>query len=457
MLQIYNSLTQKKSEFKPLVPGRVSIYVCGMTVYDYCHVGHARSLIVFDMIVRYLRAQGLQVNFVRNITDIDDKIIRRAQEKGVDSVQLSQDFIDAFHEDEASLNVISPDHEPRATEYVDQIITFIQTLIDKDFAYVTENGDVNFVVKKFKEYGKLSHRDVEKLISGARVAVDQSKRDPLDFVLWKPAKPGEPSWSSPWGDGRPGWHIECSAMSNDLLGQPFDIHGGGLDLKFPHHENEIAQSEAAHSCDFVKTWMHAGLVQINDEKMSKSLGNFFTIREVLAQYPAEVLRYFMLAAHYRSPVNYSKENLDAAQQALTRFYTALRELPVVSAAPENKYQQAFQKVMNDDFNTPEALAVLFDMAREINRLKEKSAPEKAAALGAQLRELAGVLGILQLDAETFLQGQVDVAAIDALIAEREQARRDKNWALSDEIRDRLAVMDIIIEDAAQGTKWRRKH
>ncbi len=456
MLSIYNTLTREKAPFKPITANKVNMYVCGMTVYDYCHVGHARVMVVFDTVVRYLREQGYDVTYVRNITDIDDKIIKRAQENGEDFAALTERFIDAMHEDERALNVLAPDKEPRATDSMPEIITMVQTLMDKGLAYVGDNNDVYYKVKSFEKYGCLSGKNIDDLQAGSRVAVADHKHDPLDFVLWKAAKAGEPAWDSPWGQGRPGWHIECSAMSTQSLGNHFDIHGGGMDLQFPHHENEIAQSEGATGETFVNLWMHNGFVRINDEKMSKSLNNFFTVRTVLENYPAEVLRYFILTSHYRSPLNYSNQNLDYAQQALTRLYTALRDLPKADAGHEGDFSERFYAAMDDDFNTSDALAVLFDLAREINRLKSEDL-EKAAAMGSLLRQLAQVLGILQGNADEFLQGanNAEVAEIEALIQKRNQARADKDWATADAVRDELQARQIILEDHAGGTRWRK--
>src|SRR3990167_4256917 len=383
---IYDSLTATKREFEPIIPGKVTIYVCGQTTYDYCHIGHARSMILFDMIVRYLRSQGYQVTYVRNITDVDDKIIKRATENHESCDVLTKRYIDIMHEDEKALGLFPVDHEPRATQFISQMISLIQTLVDEKTAYIAGNGDVCFSIRQCKDYGKLSKRDIEKLIAGARIDIGEGKKDPLDFVLWKLSKPNEPQWDSPWGKGRPGWHIECSAMVKALLGQPIDIHGGGMDLKFPHHENEIAQSECAYHETFANTWMHVGLLNINGEKMSKSLNNFFTIRDVLKEYPAEVIRYFMLSSHYRSPVDFSKENLHQCRQALMRLYTALRDLPeVVSDAGE--FSPLFHAAMQDDFNTSEALAVLFEMAKKINRLREQKEFAQAATLESALKKL----------------------------------------------------------------------
>lgn len=457
-LTIYNTLSKTKERFKPLKDNQVRMYVCGMTVYDYCHIGHARVMVAFDVVTRWLRHVGYDVTYIRNITDIDDKIIRRANENGEDFKALTARMIDAMHEDEAKLSVLPPNQEPRATDYIDGMHKMIGTLVEKDYAYAPGNGDVYYRVGKFKDYGKLSRKKVEDLRSGARVEVDEAKQDPVDFVLWKGAKEGEPSWGSPWGNGRPGWHIECSVMSTCCLGETFDIHGGGPDLVFPHHENEIAQSEAATGKSYAETWMHAGAVRVDGEKMSKSLGNFFTIREVLEKYPAEVVRYLLVASHYRSPINYSEDNLKEARGALERFYLALKGLPEVKAVGGEEYVTRFTDAMNDDFNTPEACAVLFEMVREINRLKETD-QTAAAGLATQLKQLASVLGVLQLNPDDFLQGsasnsEVDVAKIEALINERLEARANKDWAASDRIRDELKDMGVIIEDSKGGTTWR---
>lgn len=463
MLFLYDSLSGKKREFKPFTPGDIKLYACGQTVYDYCHIGHARSMIVFDAVVRYLRFCGYRVTFVRNITDIDDKIIKRAHENNESCDALTERFIAIMHDDEKALGLLPVDHEPRATGYIREIVTFIQKLIDEGFAYQAGNGDICFEVHRFKEYGKLSNRDLDKLISGARVGIEEGKRNPLDFVLWKQAKPDEPMWDSPWGSGRPGWHIECSAMSSELLGQPFDIHGGGMDLKFPHHENEIAQSEAAYHKPFANYWMHVGLLTVNDEKMSKSLNNFFTIQDVLKDHHPEVIRYFMLSAHYRSPVNYSAENLEQARKALTTLYTALRgfsELTVSDkdSAFDHAVAKKFRATMDDDFNTPVAMSVLFDVAHDIHRLKE-SGDEMAAEKHAQLLKwLGGVLGLLQADPDVFLQGDVSddfAKKVEALISARQAARAEKNWVEADRLRDALMQLDVVIEDSASGTTWRR--
>lgn len=458
-LSIYNTLSKTKEIFKPLKDKQVRIYVCGMTVYDYCHIGHARVMVAFDVVTRWFRHLGYDVTYVRNITDIDDKIINRANQNSEPFTALTARMIEAMHEDEAKLSVLPPDQEPRATDYIQGMQQMINTLVTKDYAYAPGNGDVYYRVGKFKDYGKLSRKKVEDLRSGARVEVDEAKQDPVDFVLWKGAKEGEPSWLSPWGKGRPGWHIECSVMSTCCLGETFDIHGGGPDLIFPHHENEIAQSEATTGKTYAKTWMHAGAVRVDGEKMSKSLGNFFTIRDVLAKYPAEVVRYLLVASHYRSPINYSEDNLKEAYAALERFYIALKDLPVAKVVDDkNNYIARFTLAMNDDFNTPEACSILFDMAREINRLKPTDLTA-AASLGAQLKQLGGLLGVLQLNPEDFLQAnthntEVDTAKVESLIQARLQARNDKNWAESDRIRDQLKEMGVIIEDSKNGTTWR---
>ncbi|MFP4129238.1 MAG: cysteine--tRNA ligase [Halorhodospira sp.] len=455
MLKIHNSLTGQKEPFEPIEPGRVRIYACGMTVYDYCHLGHARAMVVFDVVVRYLRWLGYEVTYVRNITDIDDKIIRRAAENGEPMGALTDRFIRAMHEDCEALGVAPPDHEPRATERLASMIGMIQELIDAGCAYVGDNGDVYFSVASFPGYGKLSGRRLEDLRAGARIEPDEAKRDAVDFVLWKAAKPGEPSWPSPWGDGRPGWHIECSAMSRDLLGERFDIHGGGLDLQFPHHENEIAQSECATGHRFVNYWMHNGHVRIDDEKMAKSLGNFFTVRDILAEHPAEAVRLFLLSSHYRGPLNYTLEALVEARGALERLYNALRGLP--AAAPERgEAHERFREAMDDDLNTREALSVLFEQAREVNRRREAGDDTAAAAAGAELRELGGVLGLLQQDPEAYLRGGVaDPEEIEALVARRAEARNARDFAEADRIRDELQARGIELEDTPEGTKWRR--
>ncbi len=454
-IKIYNTLTEKKELFAPLIPGVVKLYVCGITVYDLCHIGHARSMMVFDMLVRYLRWIGFDVLYVRNITDIDDKIIRRAHELGENSAALSQRFIDVMHEDEQALNLISPDIEPRATAFIEQIIAMIEQLIAKKHAYIADNGDVCFEVRSFRDYGKLSNRNIDELRSGERVLVNEGKHDPLDFVLWKLSKPGEPQWSSPWGEGRPGWHIECSAMSTYCLGNHFDIHGGGMDLKFPHHENEIAQSEAATGEDFANIWMHAGLLQINGEKMSKSLGNFLTIKDVLAKHSSEELRLFMLSSHYRRPLNYSEAMLAQAHSALETFYIALRGVDASGDVYHEGYVARFKEVMNDDFNTPEALAVLFELARDINVAKQADV-NSAEILASTLKYLGASLGLFTLTPEEFLQGHLyHTPVVEDLLKKREQARAHKDWVESDRIRDELKSIGIAIEDGPQGTTWRK--
>lgn len=456
-LSIYNTLTKTKDIFTPLVGNQVRLYVCGMTVYDFCHIGHARVMVAFDVVTRWLRHRGYDVTYVRNITDIDDKIIKRANENGEPFLALVERMIAAMHEDEARLNVLRPTLEPRATDHIAGMHQMIQTLIDKGYAYAPGNGDVYYRVGKFAGYGKLSRRKIEDLKIGARIEVDEAKEDPLDFVLWKGVKPGEPSWESPWGAGRPGWHIECSVMSTCCLGETFDIHGGGPDLVFPHHENEIAQSEAATGKLYAQAWMHAGAVRVDGEKMSKSLGNFFTIRDVLAKYQPEVVRYLLVSSHYRSPINYAEDSLREAKGALERFYHALKGLPTVAPAGGEAFEARFAAAMDDDFNSPEACAVLFELAREVNRLRDTDATA-AAGLAARLRELGSVLGVLQLEPEAFLQagaeGKVNAAEVEALIAARLAARAAKNWAESDRIRDQLTAMGVVLEDGKGGTTWR---
>ncbi len=455
MLKIYNTLHREKQDFIPIEPGKVRMYVCGMTVYDYCHLGHARVLVVFDMINRWLKTSGFNVTYVRNITDIDDKIIKRAAENGESIDVLTGRFITAMDEDAAALGVEKPDHEPRATQFVPGMVQMIQVLMDRGLAYVAKSGDVCYSVHKFPGYGKLSGKSLDDLRAGERVGVDAGKQDPLDFVLWKMTKPGEPQWDSPWGNGRPGWHIECSVMSDALLGEHFDIHGGGQDLQFPHHENEIAQSEGTHGHQHVNYWIHNGFVRIDNEKMSKSLGNFFTIREVLAKYDPEVVRFFILRAHYRSPLNYSDQHLDDAKGALSRLYTALKNVVPASCNIDwsDPFAARFKTAMDDDFNTPEAMAVLFDLANEANKTND---PQRSALLKA----LAGVLGLLERDASEFLQGSVaesgiSAEQIDALIAARIAARKVKNFAESDRIRQELLDAGVVLEDGPQGTVWRR--
>jgi cysteinyl-tRNA synthetase len=455
LLKIYNSYTQQKEIFKPETTGKVKIYVCGMTVYDFCHLGHMRMLTAFDVVVRYLRFLNYEVIYARNITDIDDKIILRANENQEDYHQLAERFIQAMWEDIRTLGLLPPDHEPRATEYIPQMISLIEKLIQQGHAYVASNGDVYFHVRSFENYGCLSHRDIDDLESGARVEVNDFKKDPLDFVLWKMAKKGEPSWVSPWGEGRPGWHIECSTMAMDILGEHFDIHGGGKDLIFPHHENEIAQSEAASHKKFVNIWMHNGYVQINQEKMSKSLGNFLTIRDLLQHHHPEAIRYFIISSHYRSPLQYNDNAIPQAHQALERLYIALRHLPHAERVEHTIFEQQFISAMNDDFNTPLALSVLFELAHEIQRLRSNNESE-AASHAALLRYLGSVLGILQNEADAFLQANQDIdpAYIEKLIQARNQARLEKNWAEADRIRAELSSMSVTLEDTPQGTTWR---
>lgn len=457
MLTIYNTLSRQKEEFKPITPGEVKLYVCGVTIYDYCHIGHARTYVAFDTVVRYLRARGYKVTYVRNITDVDDKIIRRANEQNIAIDAVTQTFTQAMHEDFDALNLLRPDIEPTVTGHMSDIIAMIESLLTNGNAYVADDGDVLFDVSSFNEYGQLSRQNLEQLQAGSRVDVANNKTDPLDFVLWKRAKPGEPSWTSPWGEGRPGWHIECSAMNKKHLGAYFDIHGGGSDLIFPHHENEVAQSCCANQTDYVNVWMHSGMVQVDEVKMSKSLGNFFTIREVLKQYDAETVRFFLISSHYRSQLNYSTDNLTQARASLERLYTALRDAPAGAIDPEltQSYVDRFNAAMDDDFNVPEALPVLFELAREANRTAAEH-PQKAAAYAAELRELASVLGLLTSTPEQFLQGSGDdVAAIEALIAERNDARAEKDWARADAARTALTERGIELEDTAHGTRWRR--
>ncbi|WP_297481429.1 cysteine--tRNA ligase [uncultured Photobacterium sp.] len=460
MLKIYNSLTRQKEVFTPIHPGKVGMYVCGVTIYDLCHIGHGRTFVSFDVVSRYLRYSGYDLTFVRNITDIDDKIIKRAAENGESCESLTERLISEMHADFDALGMKRPNVEPRATQFIAEIIALCERLIDRGFAYVASNGDVMFEVSKYDDYGRLSKQDLDQLQAGARVDIDMAKRSPLDFVLWKMSKPGEPTWESPWGPGRPGWHIECSAMNSSILGDHFDIHGGGSDLQFPHHENEIAQSCCAHDGQYVNTWMHSGMVMVDREKMSKSLGNFFTIRDVLNHYDPETVRYFLMSGHYRSQLNYSEDNLKQARSALERLYTSLRGLDTsVEAAGGEEFVARFKEAMDDDFNTPEAYSTLFDMAREINRLKTDDITA-ASLLGARMRELADILGLLSQDPETFLQGgtgeEDNVAEIEGLIQQRLDARAAKDWAAADDARDKLLAMGIILEDGAQGTTWRRK-
>ena len=467
MLSIHNSLTGRKELFQELVKGRVGMYVCGMTVYDRIHVGHARSQIAFDVVRRWLLASGYQVNYVRNITDVDDKIINRARDLGETVEALTERQIASMNEDFAALGILPADHEPRATRFIPEIIAMILTLVAKGNAYVGESGDVLYSVSSFKDYGRLSGKKLADLRAGARVEVDERKRDPLDFVLWKRAKPGEPSWESPWGAGRPGWHIECSAMAVALLGDYFDIHGGGMDLKFPHHENEIAQSCAAYGTPFVQVWMHNGFVRVNDEKMSKSKGNFFTVREVLPRLRPEVLRAFVLASHYRGPINYGEDNLRQADAALQRLYLALRDVTSAADYEPGQATRHFTEAMNDDFNTPEALAAMQTLARELNVARTAGDAGAATALAAELRHLGGILGLLEQQPEAWLSthseltgaaetagGRPNPAEIDRLVAARTEARLARNWAESDRIRDELAGHGVVLEDSPAGTSWR---
>ena len=437
MLYIYNTFSRQKEPFKPISAPKVGLYACGLTVYDDSHIGHGRLFIWFDVVVRYLRHCDYQVTYVRNITDIDDKIIKRSSELNIEYTTLTERMIASMHADEKALNIISPDIEPRATEHIPQIIELIQTLIDKDFAYATDSGDVYYEVAKFKTYGELSHQDINNLRLGARVEINENKRDPLDFALWKAAKPNEPFWPSPWGNGRPGWHIECSSMAREYLGKNFDIHGGGSDLQFPHHQNELAQSEAANNCRFVNYWMHIGFVQVNQEKMSKSLGNFATLKEVLKKYHPETIRYFVVASHYRSPINFSEENLENAHSSLRRLYIAIRDLSITTTDkidPENKFVKRFHAAMDDDFNTPEALAVLFELTREINKLRDSNQLIEATQYGSILKQLGWILGILQDNPEDFLKAGVDQEKIETLITARNEARKNKNWEEADKVR-----------------------
>lgn len=448
-LRLYNSLTREKELYQPLVAGKTGMYVCGMTVYDFCHIGHARVMVVFDSLARHLRHSGYELRYVRNITDIDDKIIARAAENGESIENLTKRFIQAMHEDEAALGCMPPDIEPKATENIEAMLALITQLIDKGYAYRAENGDVYYRVRQFAEYGKLANRSLEDLRAGERIAINEAKQDPLDFVLWKAAKAGEPSWESAWGAGRPGWHIECSAMSQQTLGEHFDIHGGGMDLKFPHHECEIAQSEGACGHQHVNYWIHNGFVQIDNEKMSKSLGNFFTVREVLKKYSGEVLRFFMLQTHYRAPLNYSTQGLEEAKKALTRLYTAL-EGKTTQENIDTASLAEFSAAMDDDLNTTKALAVLFDLARRINSGEQ--------ALAATLKHLGERLGILQQEPAQFLKGDnsacaLDEAQIQALVEERIAAKAAKNYVRADEIRKYLADNGIMLKDTAQGSEW----
>jgi cysteinyl-tRNA synthetase len=465
MLQIYNTLTRQKEVFKPIHPGKISMYVCGITVYDYCHIGHARTSIAFDVVARFLRSQGWDLNYVHNITDIDDKIIRRSNELGEKFDALTQRFIDAMHEDEQKLGILPPTVEPRATEFIEPIIEIVNSLVDKGHAYPASNRDVYYRVNSFKEYGKLSNKNVDELMAGARIEVDEIKEDPRDFVLWKASKAGEPSWPSPWGAGRPGWHIECSAMAKKCCGDQLDIHGGGADLQFPHHENEIAQSEAANGHDYVNYWMHVAPLRVDGVKMSKSLNNFFTIRDVLAKYHPEVVRFFLISSHYRSPINYSEDNLIEARAGIERFYTALRDFVNIeptdlSKMQNSEYYKKFVEAMNDDFNTRVALAVMYDLVRDLNTAA-KSDIDVAEKLAGELKAMAVILGVLQCNPTEFLQSassdSISAEAIEKLIAERIQAKKDKNYARADEIRKELIAAGVVIEDAKDGTtQWRRE-
>jgi len=459
VIKIYNTLSQEKEEFKPIEPGKVRMYVCGMTVYDYCHLGHARVLVAFDVITGYLRHQGFDVQYIRNITDIDDKILRRAEENGEVYTDLTDRMITAMHEDEGKLGVRAPTEEPRATAYIDEMLAMIQKLVTAGYAYAADNGDVYFSVDSYPDYGKLSKKKLEDLVAGARVDVQEAKRSPADFVLWKAAKPGEVSWPSPWGDGRPGWHIECSAMSNSCLGETFDIHGGGPDLLFPHHENEIAQSECANGCTFANLWMHAGAIRVNKEKMSKSLGNFFTIREIFEDYSPEVVRYFLVSSHYRSQVDYSEENLAEAGRVLNRLYQALRGLVPAKDVPESAHDREFADAMDDDFNTAGAMAVLHSAANEINQHRRDGNDVAAAEKAAVLVRLGGVLGLLQQDPEAYFQaglaGELSAEHIEAMIQARTDARKNRDFAEADRIRDELLEKGVILDDSREGTSWRR--
>lgn len=465
MLTIYNSLSRQKEPFKPLKAKQIGLYVCGVTVYDHCHIGHARTFVIFDMVVRYLRYLGYRVNYVRNITDIDDKIIQRAAAQGEPCDALTQRMVDVMHQDFAALNIQPPDQEPRATQHIPHMLQLIQQLLDRDHAYIAANGDVRFSVARYPAYGRLSQQPLEQRQAGVRVDNLADKHDPFDFVLWKQAKPGEPAWDSPWGAGRPGWHIECSAMNSHYLGTHFDIHGGGADLLFPHHENEIAQSCCAEETPYVNYWMHSGMVMVDQEKMAKSLGNFLTIREVLAQYDPETVRYFLLSAHYRSPLSYSTAPLQQARAALERLYTALRELEQVPLPSEPEsvdpaWEAPFQQAMSDDFNVPQAYAVLFALAHEIHRTKGHD-PRQARHLAHTLRCLGGVLGLLQQDAAAFLQGRPSMAneiveQIEQLIAQRQQARQQGDWRAADHAREQLTALGITLQDGPQGTTWQQK-
>ena len=461
MLQIYNTLTRKKERFTPLVENKVGLYVCGITVYDLCHMGHARTYLSFDIMVRYLRHVGYEVNYVRNITDVDDKIIQRAIANNETPDQLTKRTIALMHEDFASINLVEPDIEPRVTEHMDEIIDVIQRLIDKKHAYQAPSGDVLFDVSSYEQYGRLSKQDLSQLNAGARVETSSDKDDPLDFVLWKSAKPDEPSWASPWGNGRPGWHIECSAMNHKHLGEHFDIHGGGSDLMFPHHENEIAQSCCAFDTPYVNTWMHAGMVQVDDVKMSKSLGNFFTLRDVLKVHDPETLRFFLMSAHYRSQLSYSQDSISQAKAGLERLYTSLRDIsPNMDVdLAQGGYLARFEKAMNDDFNMPVAFSVLFDVAKELNKASNSAVARDLAGI---LKKLGGILGILQMAPSDYLQGNLDgevsddlAAKVEALIEQRNSARANKDWPMADAARDGLNEIGVVLEDGPSGTTWRK--
>ena len=459
MLQIFNTLSRKKEIFKPITEGKVGLYVCGITIYDRCHIGHARTYVAFDIIARYLKYSGYELTHVRNITDVDDKIIKRALENNESCESLTQRMTEQMYQDFDDLNIMRPDIAPTVTGHMPEIIDLVSKLIEKGHAYVASNGDVMFEVSTYDNYGKLSMQNLDMLQAGSRVDVDEAKRSPLDFVLWKMAKPDEPSWDSPWGKGRPGWHIECSAMNQKHLGKHFDIHGGGSDLQFPHHENEIAQSCCANNTPYVNYWMHGGMVQINKEKMSKSLNNFFTLRSVLDEYDAETVRFFLTSSHYRSQLNYSQENLTQARASLERLYTALRDVtPIAVELKNNEYVERFEKAMDDDFNCPEAMPVIFELAKEINRIKDQDA-NKAGELAFILIELGKVLGIAQSSPEEFFKGNVEndpeAQEIEALIKQRNEARANKDWAMADQARDKLKAMNVVLEDSAGKTTWRK--
>ena len=461
MVAIYNSFTRQKELFTPIEPNKIRMYVCGMTVYDFCHIGHARVMVIFDMVSRYLRSIGFDVLYIRNITDIDDKIIERAKSNSESITDLTNRFIEEMNKDASALGVLPPDSEPKATEHMTEIIEMISQLIKKKHAYLADNGDVYFNVGSFNDYGKLSGKNIEELRAGERVEVQKEKNDPLDFVLWKSAKKGEPSWSSPWGDGRPGWHIECSAMSIHCLGSHFDIHGGGQDLQFPHHENEIAQSVCSTGGKFANIWMHNGFVRVDEEKMSKSLGNFFTIKEVLKKYQPEVVRFFILSSHYRSPLNYSVENLDEAKSSLTRLYTALKEFNSDNVSADQDYTNQFNSYMDDDFNTPKAISLLHEIARKINRNEDKT-HEESKRLASTLKKLGAVLGLLESEPQDFLKGKsnenkenADTDYINELIRQRNIARDKKDFEKADKIREQLAELDVTLEDTEDSTDWRR--